>query len=164
MTSPRASSFAAALAVAAMGAMALFGRASLSAAPRAGVEGSSCGLSTTDRIVAVGDVHGAYEPFVKILQAAQIIDGRQRWSGGAAVLVQTGDVVDRGPEGRRALDLLRRLENEAERAGGRVVPLIGNHEVMGLAGDLRYVSADEFNSFKTSESEVLYELYSSALT
>jgi hypothetical protein len=71
------------------------------------------------------------------------------------VLVQTGDVVDRGPDGRRVLDLLRRLENEAARAGGRVVPLIGNHEVMGLAGDLRYVSADEYNSFKTSDSESL---------
>ena len=163
MRSTRATSFAAALVVAAMGAMALFGRASLSAAPRAAAEGSSCGLSTTDRIVAVGDVHGAYERFVKILQAAQIIDGRQRWSGGAAVLVQTGDIVDRGPDGRRALDLLRKLENEAERAGGRVVPLIGNHEVMGMAGDLRYVSADEYNSFKTSDSESLRDRVSAAV-
>jgi hypothetical protein len=91
------------------------------------LDGSPCNFSTPDRIVAVGDVHGAFDKFVKILQAARVIDGRQRWSAGGAVLVQTGDVVDRGADSRRALDLLRRLEGEAERAGGRVVPLLGNH-------------------------------------
>jgi hypothetical protein len=116
---------------------------------------SSCNLTTTNRVVAIGDVHGAYERFVKILQAAQLVDNRQRWIGRGAVLVQTGDLVDRGPEGRRALDLLRKLEGEAERAGGRVVALIGNHEVMGMAGDLRYVSAAEYESFRNGDSTAL---------
>ena len=115
----------------------------------------ACNLSTPDRVVAVGDVHGAYERFVKILQAAQLVDNRQRWIGRAAVLVQTGDAIDRGPDGRRVLDLLRRLEGEAERAGGRVLPLVGNHEVMGMAGDLRYVSAAEYDSFRNGDSEDL---------
>jgi hypothetical protein len=115
----------------------------------------SCNLSTPERVVAVGDIHGAYDRFVKILQAAQLVDNRQKWIGRSAVLVQTGDVVDRGPDGRRALDLLRRLEGEAERAGGRVLPLLGNHEVMGMAGDLRYVSAGEYDSFKNGGSEDL---------
>ncbi len=117
------------------------------------LDGSPCNLSTPDRIVAVGDVHGAFDQFVKILQAARVIDGRQRWSAGGAVLVQTGDLVDRGADSRRVLDLLRRLEGEAERAGGRVLPLLGNHEVMGLLGDLRYVSAGEYESFRTADSE-----------
>ena len=129
------------------------------------VEGSSpCNLTTTDRVVAVGDIHGAYEPFVRILQAAGLIDHRQRWSGGGAVLVQTGDVVDRGSDSRRALDLLRRLEGEAERAGGRVIALVGNHEVMGMLGDLRYVSAADYEAFRTAESEELRERASVALT
>ena len=51
------------------------------------------------------------------------------------------------------LDLLRRLEGEAERAGGRVLPLLGNHEVMGLLGDLRYVSPGEYELFRTADSE-----------
>jgi hypothetical protein len=121
------------------------------------LDGSSCDLSTSGRIVAVGDIHGAYDQFVKILQAARLIDGRQRWSGGAAVLVQTGDVLDRGAAPRRVLDLLRRLEREAERAGGRVVPLVGNHEVMSMLGDLRYVSDAEYESFRTADSESLRE-------
>jgi hypothetical protein len=130
----------------------------------AAVDGaSSCNLTTPNRIVAVGDIHGAYDRFVKILEAARVIDGRQRWIGGGAVLVQTGDVVDRGADSRRVLDLLRKLEGEAERAGGRVLPLVGNHEVMGMLGDLRYVSAGEYESFRTAESESVRDRVSSAI-
>jgi hypothetical protein len=128
------------------------------------VEGASaCNLTTTDRIVAVGDIHGAYEPFVKILQSAGVIDARQRWIAGGTVLVQTGDVVDRGSDSRRVLDLLRRLEGEAERAGGRVLPLVGNHEVMAMLGDLRYVSAADYETFRTAGSEELRERVSVAV-
>jgi hypothetical protein len=133
-------------------------------AAAARLDGSPCNLSTSDRIVAVGDVHGAYDQFVKILQAARVIDGRQRWSAGGAILVQTGDVIDRGAASRKVLDLLQRLEGEAERAGGRVLQLVGNHEVMGLIGDLRYVSAGEYESFRTADSESIRERVSVNIT
>ena len=112
----------------------------------------ACDLRTTERIVAVGDVHGSYDGLVAILRTAGIIDGRARWSGGRAILVQTGDVVDRGPDSRKALDLLRRLEGEAMRAGGRVYPLLGNHEFMRMVWDWRYVSAEELGAFRTADS------------
>ena len=67
-----------------------------------------------------GDVHGGYDQFVKILQAARVIDGRQRWSAAARYSADR-HLVDRGADSKRVLDLLRRLEGEAERAGGRVV-------------------------------------------
>jgi hypothetical protein len=105
--------------------------------------------------VAVGDVHGAFDQFVSILRAAGLIDARNRWSGGKAVLVQTGDVVDRGRDSRKALDLLRRLEDEARRSGGAVYALLGNHELMRLVSDWRYVSAGEFEAFRTPASEDL---------
>jgi hypothetical protein len=124
---------------------------------------SACDLTTTDRIVAVGDIHGAHDQFVKILQVAKVIDARQRWIGGGAILVQTGDVVDRGGDSKRTLDLLRRLEGEAQRAGGRLVPLVGNHEVMNMIGDLRYVSEAEYQAFRTGESEALRQRVSDAL-
>jgi len=151
--------------VAASGAAVLL---ALSAVPHASARAdeapASCNLSTPNRVVAVGDVHGAYERFVKILQAAQLVDNRQKWIGRGAVLVQTGDVVDRGPDGRRVLDLLRRLEGEAERAGGRVLALIGNHEVMSMAGDLRYVSPAEYGTFRNGESTDLRDRVLTALT
>jgi len=103
----------------------------------------------------VGDVHGAYDGFVAILRAAGLLDGRDRWIGGRTVLVQTGDVLDRGPDSRRALDLLKRLERDADRAGGKVYALLGNHEVMRLVGDWRYVSAGEYAAFRNGDSEEL---------
>lgn len=118
---------------------------------------AACDIRTTERVVAVGDVHGAYDRFVAILRTSGIIDGRARWSGGRAILVQTGDVLDRGPDSRKVLDLLRRLEREATRAGGRVYALLGNHEVMRMVSDWRYVSAGELAGFRTADSADLRE-------
>ena len=56
------------------------------------------------RLVAVADVHGAGDAFVKVLQRAGLIDARQQWTGGDAVLVQTGDLLDRGTDVKIALD------------------------------------------------------------
>ena len=116
-----------------------------------------CDVQTTERIVAVGDIHGAFDQFVAILRAAGIIDNRNRWSGKKAVLVQTGDVLDRGPDSRKALDLLRKLEGEAQRAGGRVYALLGNHELMRLVSDWRYVSQGETEAFRNADSADLRE-------
>src|SRR5437868_14968913 len=87
---------------------------------------SSCNIDGVERTIAVGDVHGAADRFVEILKATGLVDDKLHWSGGRAHLVQTGDVVDRGADSRRALDLLRQLEGEASRAGGAVHALIGN--------------------------------------
>jgi len=114
-------------------------------------------FSSVERIVAVGDVHGGFDQFVAVLRDAGVIDGGNRWRGGRTHLVQTGDVLDRGVSSRKVMDLLMRLEREASRAGGRVHALIGNHEVMNVLGDLRYVSAEEYAAFRTSDSESLRE-------
>jgi len=114
-----------------------------------------CEFDHVDRIVAIGDVHGAYDRFVEILRAAGVVDARQRWAGGRTHLVQLGDVVDRGPDSRKVLDLLQQLERDAPRTGGRVHALIGNHEAMRLMGDFRYTTAGEYAAFATSASEDL---------
>ncbi|PYV37660.1 MAG: protein-tyrosine-phosphatase, partial [Acidobacteria bacterium] len=105
------------------------------------------------RVVAIGDVHGDYEQFVAVLRSAKLIDSEESWSGGKTHLVQTGDVLDRGPDSRKVMDLLMKLEKEARRAGGWVHCLIGNHEAMNIYGDLRYVSPGEFAAFRDSNSE-----------
>jgi Calcineurin-like phosphoesterase len=104
------------------------------------------------RIVALSDVHGAYSAMVGALQSAAVIDGDTAWSGGTTHLVVVGDLLDRGPRSRDAMDLLMRLEDEATAAGGAVHVLIGNHEAMNLTGDLRYVSAAEYAAFADEES------------
>lgn len=109
-------------------------------------------FSDIERVVAVGDVHGAYDALVTTLQKAGVIDERLAWSGGKTHLVSTGDLLDRGADSRRVMDLMMRLEHEAERAGGRVHQLMGNHEVMNLIGDLRYVADGEYASYLDMES------------
>lgn len=108
-----------------------------------------------DRIVAVGDVHGDFGQFVTVLRQAGVIDAKHKWAGGRTHLVQTGDVPDRGPDSRKVMDLLMELAPQAERAGGRVHALIGNHEVMNIQGDLRYVAPEEYAAFRTGESAAL---------
>ena len=104
------------------------------------------------RIVAVSDVHGAYDPLISTFQEAGVIDESLAWNGAETHLVVTGDLLDRGPDSRRVMDLIMRLEREAARAGGQVHLLLGNHEVMNLIGDLRYVSAPEYAAFSDDES------------
>jgi hypothetical protein len=118
-----------------------------------------CNVNGVERVVAVGDVHGAYDQFVAILRAAGIVDADGHWSGGRTHFVQTGDMIDRGPHARKVLDLVMRLEREAAQAGGRVYPLLGNHEVLAMLGDTRYTTPAEFEEFRTTDSETLRELY-----
>jgi hypothetical protein len=103
--------------------------------------------------VAIGDVHGDFNDFCAILQHVGLIDDQRHWTGGKATLVQLGDLIDRGPKARQVLDLMMSLEEQAPKAGGRVVALLGNHEVMNLIGDLRYVTAENYASFADSDSE-----------
>jgi Calcineurin-like phosphoesterase len=112
-----------------------------------------CEFDGVDRVVAVGDVHGAYDRFVEILRAAGVVDARGRWNGGRTHLVQLGDVLDRGPDSRKALDLIQRLEGEAASAGGRVHVLLGNHEALRLLGNFRYTTPGEYAAFATGDSE-----------
>jgi len=100
-----------------------------------------------ERIVAVGDIHGDYDQFVKTLRAADVIDDKDNWIAGKARLVQIGDVLDRGPDSRKAMDLLMKLERQAAGAGGVVHALIGNHEAMVCMDDWRYVHPGEPKAF-----------------
>ena len=112
-----------------------------------------------ERIVAVGDVHGDFDRFTALLRDAGIIDKKQKWIAGRTQLVQTGDLLDRGPESRRVMDLLMRLEGQALKAGGRVHVLLGNHEAMNMYGDLRYVSEGEYAAFRSPQSEKVRDAY-----
>ena len=110
-------------------------------------------FSGVERVVAVSDVHGAYDAMITTLTKAGVLGEDRGWGGGATHLVITGDILDRGPDSRKVMDLLMRLEGEALDAGGRVHLLLGNHEIMNLIGDLRYVSKEEYAAFADDESD-----------
>ncbi len=105
------------------------------------------------RVVAIGDVHGNLPAFQAILAQAGLVDAGGAWTGGDAVLVQLGDLIDRGPSMRATLDFVMALEGRAASRGGRVVALLGNHEVMNMTGDLRYVAPENYTEFADAGSE-----------
>jgi hypothetical protein len=117
----------------------------------------TAGAQQAARIVAVGDLHGDFDAWIAIARAARLIDAGNRWSGGAATLVQLGDVTDRGPDSLKIVRSLQQLQREAPASGGRVVVLLGNHEAMNLLGDLRYVAPGEFAAFVDNRSHARRE-------
>jgi hypothetical protein len=100
-------------------------------------------FDAVDSLYILGDTHGSYDALVAGLRGAGLIDERLAWSGGTKHLVFAGDLVDRGPDVLQLLWFVYRLEREAARAGGRVHVLLGNHEIMVMLGDLRYVHPKE---------------------
>lgn len=108
--------------------------------------------TTAGRVVAIGDLHGDLEATKRVLRLAGVMNEQGSWSGGKSVLVQTGDVLDRGDGEREIMDLLDRLREQAEKAGGAVHLLNGNHEVMNVAGDFRYVTRGGFTSFENVDA------------
>lgn len=108
---------------------------------------------TTGRVVAIGDIHGSLDGLTGILQRVGVVDAQLKWSGGDATLVQTGDIIDRGPKSRDVMDLLMTLQQEAPKQGGRVIVLMGNHEAMNVYGDWKYVTAADYAAFVDGESE-----------
>lgn len=99
------------------------------------------------RVVAIGDLHGDLAGARAALKAGGVIDDKDAWVGGDTVVVQTGDVLDRGDDEQEILDLLFKLEGEAKAAGGGFVFLLGNHELMNAAGDFRYVTPNAMHDF-----------------
>lgn len=100
-------------------------------------------LSETGRIVAIGDLHGDLENARLVLKAARVIDSHDEWVGGNATLVQLGDMVDRGTNSIEIVRLFMKLRDQADKAGGKVINLLGNHEILNLMGDHFYVNEDE---------------------
>jgi len=108
--------------------------------------------AAASRVVAVGDVHGDFDALVSILREAGLIDGANRWSGGNATLVQTGDLLDRGIQVLEVMDLMMSLQKEAAEQGGRVVVLLGNHEAWSFLGDFHDTSSATYAAFAVEES------------
>jgi hypothetical protein len=99
------------------------------------------------RIVAIGDLHGDLSATRNALLLAGVIDENDLWVGGTTVVVQTGDQLDRGDDELEILDLLDALTLQAQAAGGAVHVLNGNHELMNVKQDLRYVTLGGFLDF-----------------
>jgi hypothetical protein len=106
-----------------------------------------------ESLIAIADIHNDFDDFVAILRCTGLTDKQNHWMGGKTTFVQLGDLLDRGPKPREVMDLMMALEKEAGQTGGRVVSLLGNHEIMNIMGDLRYVVPVNYASFADGKSE-----------
>ena len=105
--------------------------------------------SGVGRIIVIGDIHGDFNILVKCLIKGKVINNNHKWIGGSTHVVQLGDLLDKGGRGVDSMansmeefsiyEFLNYLDNEAEKTGGKVHYLIGNHELMNMHGDFRYV-------------------------
>ncbi len=93
------------------------------------------------RIAAISDIHGNYAAMTALLVKQGILTKDLAWAFGTGHLLVIGDTVDRGAQVTESVWLLRSLEAQAQAAGGRVHVLLGNHEIMNMKGDVRYLNA-----------------------
>jgi hypothetical protein len=124
----------------------------------------------SQRIIAIGDLNGAADVLWDILRGTRLINAEGDWIGGRSVLVQIGDIFNRGDGAKLCFDLLFRLMPQAKRAGGQVHIILGNHEVMTILGDEAYCTEGEYLAFATERErafwseqtrEVMLQLYRS---
>lgn len=100
------------------------------------------------KLAAMSDVHGQYQTMLQLLQNNGIINEDLNWIFGDGHLVITGDIFDRGDSVNQALWLLYKLDAQANQAGGALHLLLGNHETMVMANDVRYVNKQYFKTTK----------------
>ena len=97
-------------------------------------------FENVDNWVAISDVHGQHDLFIKLLKAQGVIDQNEKWNFGKGHLVIIGDIFDRGDKVTESLWFVFELEKQAAAAGGKVHMLLGNHELMVMHADLRFLN------------------------
>jgi len=102
------------------------------------------------RIISIGDLHGDFNAMFRALRLAKLVNKKGDWIGGNTYVVQVGDILDcnrggshicsSGAEEIKILDYFFKLNREAQKEGGSVINILGNHELMNVLGDFRYAS------------------------
>jgi hypothetical protein len=132
-------------------------------------------LPAVRRIIVIGDIHGDWEMAQQLLKVGKVIDDDGNWIGDDTIVVQVGDQIDRcrptinsychapgvtNPDEDsdwKILQYFTELHKLAKSAGGAVYSLIGNHELMNVNGDFRYVSykgITDFHNYKNPYNTV----------
>lgn len=92
-----------------------------------------------NRLCCIGDIHGDIERFKLLLRKHNLINESSDWIGGETTFVCTGDLVDRYKHGFDCIQLLMKLEKQAEAENGSVISLMGNHDALMIARVAEYL-------------------------
>jgi len=93
-----------------------------------------------EAILAISDIESGYKTFRDFLIANKVIDENLDWIFGKGHLVLVGDFVDRGFSTTQVLWFIYKLEQEANKQGGHVHFIIGNHELYNMQGKFKSAS------------------------
>jgi hypothetical protein len=108
------------------------------------LQNESSEFSNVSKLLVLSDIEGNFSAFRKLLQANNVIDEKFKWKFGNGHLVLIGDFFDRGNQVTEVLWLIYSLEEKAKANGGYVHFILGNHEIMNLSGDLRFLEQKYF--------------------
>ncbi|CAM1345330.1 ankyrin repeat domain-containing protein [Tenacibaculum amylolyticum] len=111
------------------------------------------------KLLVVSDIEGNFYALKKILEGTGVMNKDYQWTFGQGHLVLVGDFFDRGKNVTPVLWLIYELERQAEEANGMVHFIIGNHEVMNIQGDYRYVQ-QKYKNTALGLHKNLKDLYS----
>lgn len=132
-------------------------------------------LPPVKRIIVLGDLHGDWNMTINSLKIAKLINNNLNWIGKDTVVVQLGDQIDRcrfteipcnlptatkddEASDMKILNYFTKLHKQAQKKGGAVYSIIGNHELMNVNGDMRYVSFKnilDFNNYKKPDRSII---------
>ncbi|EAK87480.1 serine-threonine protein phosphatase [Cryptosporidium parvum Iowa II] len=99
------------------------------------------------RVLVIGDIHGDLKSLITSLFLSGVINSNLDWIAKNTLLIQLGDVVDRGSHALQIYKLFNKLKSQAPSLGSKFVGLLGNHEVMNLCGQLHYVTDEDFQTY-----------------
>jgi hypothetical protein len=116
-----------------------------------------CEYEKPGKLLILSDIEGNFYAFRKLLQANHVIDDNYNWIFGNGHLVLLGDFFDNGKQVTECLWLSYYLEEKSIVQGGYVHFVLGNHELMNMSGDLRYVQPKYLDNC----TKLLHERYSS---
>ncbi len=107
-----------------------------------------------DEVLAVSDVHGNFDDLILILQDRKYIDAELNWikpknreQTGKRFFVINGDLIHKGAQSRKVMDLAIRLEEQAGACGDHVISVLGNHDIHVFKGNLEFVQLTDWQDF-----------------
>lgn len=107
-----------------------------------------------EKIICIGDIHGDFKVFKRVLSMCNLIDNNDNWIGGKTFVVQLGDTLDGKRPGINIsrefleetgeVDIIKYIlyiDSQAKNVGGRVISILGNHELYPyyFAGDKNFI-------------------------
>lgn len=91
-----------------------------------------------EKLIVISDIEGNFEGFSSFLINNGVIDKNFNWTFGNGHLLLNGDFVDRGENVTQVLWLIYKIENQAQKQGGKLHYILGNHEIMNFQGNANY--------------------------